>query len=346
MHRDLSPEEAQLRKEDEAVAFCRGCGHPCDDELPDPGGYWRCSQCGKRRQLMPRDVPRRVSFLISNVVRRNARVTAMAQAGLLVFGSRAREPLLQALEARPQNADRLLPVLAQIRGSDPVKRLATRLRRLSHGILWRKWVLRWLAIAATVYFVLKGWWCLMFFSIGLAGVPTHEQYRSRLVRALGMTGDPLASGPVAQELRSGGAVAVAAEDALKRLLPRVSDAHSGRFTARDIQALHEVVLRSNTEIAIAAVKALMYVGDHRTETFFQMTAAALPSGHPVREAIAEALPGLRKRLEWRKESPTLLRAAQGTGEEPERLLRAAGEVPVDPQQLLRAGDAPEAEEPS
>lgn len=342
---DPTPEEAQNRKEDEAVAFCRGCGHPCDVELPPPGGYWRCSQCGKRRQMMPRDVSRRVAFLISNSVRRNARVSAMAQAGLLVYGTRAREPLLQALENRPQHADRFLPVLAQIRGSDPVQRLTKRLRRLNYGILWRKWVFRWIAIAATIYFLLKGWWCLILFSAGLAGVPTHDQYRSRLVRALGLTGDPLACGPVAEQFRAGGPVKEAAEEALRRLLPKVSDSHAGKLTARDIQALHNVVLLGSPEVAVAAVKALTYVGDHRTEQFLQVTASALPKGSPLREAIDNALPALRKRLEWRKESPTLLRAAQGVGEESERLLRAAGDAPTEPQQLLRAGEAPESDEP-
>ncbi|MEP0766485.1 MAG: hypothetical protein HRF45_08105 [Fimbriimonadia bacterium] len=345
MERKPSPEEVQIRKEDEAVAFCRGCGHPCDTVLPQPGGYWRCSQCGKRRQMMPRDVPRRVAFLISNLVRRNARVTAMAQAGLLVYGSRAREPLLQALETRPQHADRFLPVLAQIRGADPVKRLANRLRRLSHGILWRKWVFRWIAIAATVYFLMRGWWCLIFFSIGLAGVPTHDQYRSRLVRALGLTGDPLACGAVAQQFRAGGSVSVAAEEALKRLLPKLSDSHAGKFTAREIQALHNVVLLASPETAVAAVKALVYVGDHHTESFYLSTSAALPHDHPVRKAIDDALPALRKRLEWRKESPTLLRAANGVNEDEGRLLRPASDAPTNPQHLLRAGEAPETDEP-
>jgi len=345
MQSDLSPEEAQIRKEDEAVAFCRGCGHPCDGELPEPGGYWVCSQCGKRRQLMPRDTNRRIAFLISNSVRRDSRVTAMAQAGLLVYGARAREPLLQALETRPQHAERFLPVLAQMKGSDPVKRLANRLRRLSHGILWRKWVFRWIAIAATVYFLINGWWCLLFFSLGLAGVPTHDQYRSRLVRALGLTGDPLACGPVALEFRAGGSVRVAAEEALKRLLPRLSDGHAGKLTTREIQALQNVVLLGSQEVARLAVKALVYVGDHRTEAFYRATAMALPEGDPVREAVEAALPELRKRLEWRKESPTLLRAAHKEQEEAERLLRAAGDTPTDPQQLLRAGDGQDSEEP-
>jgi hypothetical protein len=113
---------------------------------------------------------------------------------------------------------------------------------------------------------------------------------------------------------------------------QASDA--SRLSDRQRDCLYALLYSSDTELALAILKALEQIGDDRAVLYLEALTGSRDTA--IREAAVACLPFLKARAEQHRLSQTLLRASNAADTTPEHLLRPArGTGETDPQQLLR-----------
>jgi hypothetical protein len=327
-------------REDVAVAFCPHCGRPCEQQIPGPKGKWRCQRCLNRCRMPVADLGARLKYLLQCLRSSRPAVVEMAQAGLIAYDKQAVGPLLAELERRPFLGPRIAPVLGRIGDTTAVDVLLNEVRRRERQIRWKKWFWRWVSVAVIIMIIrATHWWWIIFFGLGYLSVEAFLPYRRAAIDALKELGDVRAAGPIAKMHRQRD-LRKEASNALLVLLPRLKGSHASMLSGSERAAINDLVWDRNRALALTAVQALVHVGNERSVGALRALVAARPESHPVAQAARDAIPELQRRLKWRAEQATLLRAAGAVGDEdPKSLLRpAAGHDEIEQQTLLRPAE--------
>ena len=332
------PESILPPREDVALAFCQHCGQVCDVAVPKPGGKWKCSACRRRCRLPRADVAYRMRLLLGLLHSRNQNVVAMAQHGLTTYDDASVKGLLEELVKSPRISERIAPVLGRVGGRQAVDALVKGMRSREGKRRRQKWIWRWVLLAGAVLSIYYHNWCVGLFLLGCMSVPSFLPYNKAAAQALEALRDPVASGALAVAHRTPELQPVTTQ-ALKTLLPRLSEEHAG-----EMQALHDLINSYDAELAISAIRALGVVGNRRSLSALEWLSTQRRAGDRVGDAAREAIPVLLRHLEWRKERKQLLRAAHPALEDTDSLLRPASPGETEPKQLLRPADGPGAEE--
>jgi hypothetical protein len=344
---DDPPESILPSREDLAVAFCTHCGHVCEP-LPPPKGKWRCPGCRRRCRIFRGSTSKRIGYLMKLLRGRNKDVMVMAQNGLVAFGEASRSWLLNELAVRPKIADRVAPVLGRVGGLVAVEALLKGMRQRQWKQRRHKWIWRWVLGAGAMYafvFVHNGW-CLGLFLLACMGAPSFVPRDWAAVQALEALRDPLAVGPIAVAHRQR-ELAVPTAHVLKTLLPLLRDEHAGEIKSIELAALDDLARSVDAELAVKAIGALICVGNARSLQALRSLAEERREGDMIGDAARQAIPELQRRMEWRKEKRTLLRAANAAPEEDySRLLRPAPAGETDAKQLLRPAEGVQPDDPA
>jgi hypothetical protein len=212
-------------------------------------------------------------------------------------------------------------------------------------------------IGAYVFFHEKIWWLWFVFGGGAAAADAGWK-RRELTERLANTNDLRAISVLAVAARSGDKdTRAVARPALLKLLPLMQASNAGLLTDDGMNALVSLLNRNDPALLLNILKALEQVGDERALPAVEKLAAAhVPPGdlgaiirgewdawihssnvswEDVREAAHECLPYLQAKAEQKRNSETLLRAAQDPIALQQTLLRPAASTESPEDQLLR-----------
>jgi hypothetical protein len=327
--------------EDRAVAFCRGCGQICPDPIPEPGHYWRCTNCNKRRRILRADPVHRLKVLMTCVRNPIDAVANPAIDGLVVFREQVFGPLLTEIKRRPQRAYEIGAAMGRINKEMAFEML---MKQMPNS----KWSACVTLVAASPVLVIT----LIFsiashafapFLFGLVfGLTLFGLGRSLVASAaLGVPlalcglGDVRAVGPLARAYDSAH-LPKGAKSGLQSLFEKVEERNAGDFRKEDLEILETLCMDVDAGFAIAAIRALGNVGNEDTKFDNVLKIATVNSDRG--KAAYEARKNLKEAIARRKEAKTLLRAADSEDMDPKRLLRPATEGETHTDQLLRPAD--------
>ncbi len=175
----------------------------------------------------------------------------------------------------------------------------------------------------------------------------YDRKRSNRVRsaaaiALGKIRSPESLGVLARSAADRSRpVRMAAQAALRQVLPMVTRAHYGQLGSETVSCLCKVLQDTDEPLVLAVMDALRLIGDgNAISTVSRLTAHGRTEN--VRQAATLLLPILQERREEENASKMLLRASQASQYSPALLLRpTSGPSETDERELLRSGSASE-----
>jgi hypothetical protein len=272
-----------------------------------------------------------VAAVVKDLASSRAKTRKAAEATVKEFGPDEFEELLQLAREQSTTHWKNKSLARRVVAAGGILAVLVIVMLLVNGILFGKWGdLSGLggAFGPMVSMLVVGAAALSGAHRGLAHAMEHFDD----VRAVGPLVDVLAS--------SEKPLVEAATQALKRLLPRVTEADSELLTGPQQKALAVKLLTSgDREFIEAALIALGHVGGEQTLPALQELAlGGTQIRHPkeVRAASRETLARIQARLIREKEVTTLLRPS-AHAPSAEALLRPAGSTAAeDPDRLLRA----------
>jgi hypothetical protein len=183
----------------------------------------------------------------------------------------------------------------------------------------------------------------MFGGMGGAAVALGGVHKSA-AKVLAMVGDVRAVGPLTEMLNvQDKEIRTAAENALTRLLPRISEENSDLLSAEQVQTLCWVMgKRLNPDLGLSILQAMEHVGSEDALPTIRAIAnggRGIAGLEIVQNAAKKCLPLVEARAAREHDAQTLLRASTQADEPSEMLLRpAGGTVGVDQDLLLRPAD--------
>ncbi len=323
--------------------------------MPSRGGFWKCQNCGKRRQIIRGDLVKRIITLGVCTTSSNTRVSGAANAGLSVYRSAVFPGLLDELKDNPDNAVEIGQALG-ILDRDPalkslLETIPTSRRRVQIvctlvglallaagfadinwiGILWPFW-----AIGAILYLT----------------VCWREESKGASMALRGL-GDIRAIAPLGRAVLAG-VVSGEGVNTLIALLGVVDARHSATLSPGDLSVIENLCGFSpywSYGINIAAIEALSKVGSHRSLARLRKLTRrrknrwgflghfdvhigggdviSLPTGYrpDISKQVDRGIESLENRLRDRRET--------------NRFLRAPTDLDIDNLQLLRPGSESE-----
>ncbi len=176
---------------------------------------------------------------------------------------------------------------------------------------------------------------------GMAGTIT-QSHKNAITKILEYD-DIRITGPLLEEReRSDSKMRSLLEQALIRLLPRMTASHASLLNREQLACMNRALKSKNSEFVVAVLKALEQVGDDTHLEAVEGLANMSPKNpfqSTIRESAIACLPYLRQRAENAVMAKTLLRAS-APNMEPELLLRPATALPDgNANELLRPHNA-------
>ena len=166
-----------------------------------------------------------------------------------------------------------------------------------------------------------------------------KKTREHATAALTFMGDLRAISAIAEGLQSPRKdVRSLCRDAIRTLLPKLTEANSELLTPEARKSLNDSLLLDDRRLVVPIIAVYRRVGDGsaipNVESLATARAGLGKTSEEIQTLALSLLPILRERAEHERVSGLLLRAANAPDDQPEMLLRAASNSPQSDNELL------------